>query len=135
MTWQRSAFSVDPLLIYLFPLTERDKFTRAALDGQRGSSAPGAVTALHFTGGAADPHLYVVTEKQTSIIDLRTNAKVRRCISSAASESRRRLGCYADASVWCAYQARAWFSLRRETLCCVTAGATMLETKSGVDSG
>lgn len=73
-----------PVLCVL-PPTERDKFTRTALEGQQGSSAPGAVTGLHFTGESAALQLYVVTVKQTSIIDLRTNAKVCR-ISSATLE-------------------------------------------------
>ena len=52
---------------------EKDRMTRTIVDGQSMGAAMAPVTGLHFVDGASGLLLYVVTEKQTSIVDLSSN--------------------------------------------------------------
>lgn len=71
----------------LLPLNaERDKFFRAAIDRPADAGTTGAITGLHFTGDSTALQLYVVSVKETGIIDLRTSVKVRkRALTSLTS--------------------------------------------------
>ena len=55
---------------------EKDRLSRAIVDAQSPGAAPSPITGLHLIDGAAGPELYVVTEKQTSVLDLTTNQLV-----------------------------------------------------------
>ena len=52
---------------------EKDRQTRTLVDGQSVGAATAPVTGLHFVDGPSGLLLYVVTEKQTSVIDLASN--------------------------------------------------------------
>jgi hypothetical protein len=52
---------------------EKDRLIRAVVDGQPAGAATTPVTGLHFVGGPGGLLLYVLTEKQTSVIDLASN--------------------------------------------------------------